>query len=122
MKVGIALGIATPQMAEAVLERAIKELRNGESVELFLVFNGVGLYELVGKDTKVAKLLDEALVAGMTLTACKACEVVHGAKNASRREPLRAVHLIGLWWRSDRFIFANRFKRPEDIFDNAINN
>ncbi len=122
MKVGIALGIATPQMAEAVLKRAINELGKGEQVELFLVFNGVGLYDLVEKDPKVAKLLDAALVAGMTFTACKACEVVHGAKKASRREPLRAIHLLGLWWKSDRFIFANRLKSPEDIWTNCINN
>jgi intracellular sulfur oxidation DsrE/DsrF family protein len=121
MKVGIALGIATPQMAEAVLKRAINELGKGESVELFLVFNGVGLYELVEKNPKVAKLLDSALEAGMTLTACKACEVVHGAKKASRRQPLRAIHLIGLWFRSDRFIFATRLKRPENIWNKSMN-
>jgi hypothetical protein len=121
MKVGIALGIATPQMSEAVLKRAINELGKGEQVELFLVFNGVGLYELVEKDPAIAKLLDAALEAGMTLTACKACEVVHGAKKASRRQPLRAIHLIGLWWRSDQFIFANRLKRSENIWNNSMN-
>jgi intracellular sulfur oxidation DsrE/DsrF family protein len=121
MKFGIALGIATPQMAEAVLKRTLRELDKGEQVELFLVFNGVGLYDLVGKDPKVAKLLDAALDAGMTLTACKACEVVHGAKKAFRRQPLRAVHLIGLWWRSDRFIFASRLKRPEAIWNSSMN-
>lgn len=115
MNIGIALGVATREMVDAVLSRAIQELRGGNSVELFLVFNGVGLYELVEKEPSIGKLLDQALEAGMTLSACRSCELVHGAKKASRRRPYSAFHLIGLWWRSERFVFANRFKDPKNI-------
>jgi predicted peroxiredoxin len=115
MKVGIALGVATVEMATAALERAISELGRGRAVELFLVFGGVGLYTLAEKQPKVHALLDDALTAGMELSACRSCEVAHGARKRTMRRPQRAVHLFRLWWRSDVFVFAGRFRNPQKV-------
>jgi len=79
-------------------------------VELFLVLNGVGLYELAERDPRISKLFDEALSAGLDLTACRACTAVHGARRSVRCETTSIAYLFRLWRRSERFFFVHRFR------------
>ena len=111
LKVGIALGIARRDKAETALRYAMRELRAGNRVELYLVLGGVGLYGLADREPGIGKLLDDAIAAGMVLTACRACAVVHGARKSIRCETSSLTYLLGLWRRSDRFVFYHRFKR-----------
>jgi hypothetical protein len=110
MKVGIALGVARLEKAESALRFALAELQAGNPVELYLVFGGVGLYELAEREPGVGKLLDDAIAAGLELSACRACALAHGARGSIRCETSAFTYLFKLWRRSDRFIFFHRFR------------
>ena len=93
------------------LRRANAELAAGNRVELFLVFGGVGLYGLADREAPVGRLLDEALSAGLELSACWSCAFAHGARRTIRCETSAFSHLLALWRQSDRFCFIHRLKR-----------
>jgi sulfur relay (sulfurtransferase) complex TusBCD TusD component (DsrE family) len=110
VKVGIALGAPGAARAERALRAAMAELAAGNSVELFLVFGGVGLYRLAESEPAVAGLLDEALAAGLELSACRSCALAHGARRTIRCETSAFSHLLTMWRQSDRFIFIHRLR------------
>jgi predicted peroxiredoxin len=111
MNVGIALGASGAERAGRALRLANEELEAGNKVELFLVFKGVGLFELADRDAPLGRLLAQALAAGLELSACRACVVAHGARRSIRCETSAFRHLFTMWRGSDRFVFMHRLKR-----------
>jgi len=108
MKVGIVLATNSLPQVEKALRLANRSLGNGSKVELFLLFEGVRLFELTSKSKHAEDLFNEFTEKGGKVTACRACASAKGVGNGLRCEMSSLATAATLRCRSDRYYFVTK--------------
>ena len=114
MDVGIVLATGSLHQAKRTLRFANRSLDKGNEVELFLLFEGVRLFELTSKSVHAEALFNEFIEKGGKMTACRACASAKGVMPSLRCEMSSLATAATLRLRSNKYYFVMRHTRFKD--------
>ena len=111
MKVGIVLATNSQPHVKKALRFANRYLGKGNKVELFLLFEGIRLFELTSKSKDAEALFNEYIERGGEMTACRVCANANGVAKGLRYEVSSLATAATLRWRSDRYYFVTKRRK-----------
>lgn len=114
MKVGIVLATNSLPQVKKALRLANKDLGKGNKVELFLLFEGVRLFEVTSKSKNAEDLFNEYIEKGGEMTACRACASAKGVAKGLRCEMSSLATAATLRCRSNKYYFVTKRSKITD--------
>lgn len=111
MNVGIVLATGSLHQVKRTLRFANRSLDEGKNVELFLLFEGVRLFEVTSKSEHAEALFNEYIEKGGKMTACRACASAKGVMLGLRCEMSSLATAATLRFRSNKYYFVMRHTR-----------